>query len=340
MGHFLPAARWILRGVVIMVALWVSTSYYGYQEAWALTLSMPAEGAVLRSGEMVPVSVEVGKEINLRSVKYYWYRADEEPLASHQAEPAPFRPAEAGFPFSGTVGIPADALGTMRLLAVGEVTRGRLAGYEDFDEVLVTVEPAAALTSIEFAVEKPWRLDTIGQRVVVPAVGQFSDGVLRPLTSPKAGSTYRSSDESVVQINAAGIVQVMGNGKARITVEYRGRSGVVEVHVDADADAAENHAPIARIAAELNVKTGSLVVLNGLGSSDPDGDPLRYSWKQIRGHRVTLNSVNEAKTTFVAPPVSEPKSFQFALTVMDMAGPDRVKGAESPPAIITVLVSP
>ena len=90
----------------------------------------------------------------------------------------------------------------------------------------------------------------------------------------------------------------------------------------------------------MNVKTGSLVVLDGLRSSDPDGDPLRYSWKQIRGHRVPLTNVNEAKATFVAPPLSEPKSFQFALTVTDMEGPARVKGAESPPAIITVLVGP
>ena len=338
MGHDVPAAEWLLRGGVMLVALWAATSDDWYREAWALTLSTPTEGAVLRSGEMVPVSVEAGKDVNLRSVKYYWYRADEEPLASHQAEPAPFSAVGAESPFSGTVLIPADALGTMRLLAVGEVTRGRLAGYEDFDEVLVTVEPAATLTSIEFAVEKPWRLDTIGQRVVVPAVGQFADGILRPLTSPKAGSTYRSSDESVVQVDAAGIVHVMGNGKARITVEHGGKSGVVEVSVDADA--AENRAPIARTASELQVKTGSLVVLDGLRSSDPDGDSLRYSWRQIRGHRVTLSNANEARATFVAPPVSEPKSFQFTLTVMDMAGPDRVKGAESLPAIITVLVRP
>lgn len=338
MGHFLPAAGWLFRGGALLVALWIATSGYWYWEVWALTLSTPIEGAVLRSGETVPVSVEVGKGVSLRTVKYYWYRVDEEPLASHQAKPAPFSPGEAGAPFSGRVRIPADALGTMRLLVVGEVTRGRLAGYEDFDEVLVTVEPVATLSSIEFAVEKPWRLDTIGQRIEVPAVGQFADGVLRPLASSKTGTMYRSSDELVVQVDASGIVYVTGNGKARITVESHGRSGVLEVHVDADA--AENRAPIARTASELNVKTGSLVVLDGLRSSDPDGDPLRYSWRQIRGHRVTLSNVNEAKATFVAPLLSEPKSFQFALTVMDMAGPDRVKGAESPPAIVTVVVSP
>ena len=155
----------------------------------------------------------------------------------------------------------------------------------------------------------------------------------------RPGPCIVSSDELVVQVDASGIVYVTGNGKARIIVESHGRSGVFEgVHVDADA--AENRPPIARIASELNVKAGSLVVLDGLRSSDPDGDPLRYSWKQIRGHRVTLSNVNEAKATFVAPLLSRPKSFQFALTVMDMAGPDRVKGAESPPAIVTVVVSP
>jgi hypothetical protein len=287
---------------------------------------------------MVPVAVEAGKDLNLRSLKYYWYRVDEEPLASHQAKPALYQPSATGVPLSGLLQIPADALGTMRLLAVGEVTRGRLGGYEDFDEVLVTVEPTALLVRIEFAVQKPWRLDTIGQRMVVPTVGQFADGVLRPLTAPDGGIIYRSSDESVLQVDAGGILRVIGNGRAYITVEYRGKFGELEVLVTADA--AENRAPVARVAPELQVQSGSLVVLDGLQSSDPDGDPLRYSWKQIRGHRVPLSNANEAKATFVAPPVSEPKSYQFALMVMDMAGPDLVKGAESPPAMITVVVSP
>ena len=36
---------------------------------------------------------------------------------------------------------------------------------------------------------------------------------------------------------------------------------------------------------------------------------------------------HEAKTMFVAPPVSEPKLFQFALTVMDRAWPGGVRKA-------------
>ena len=98
----------------------------------------------------------------------------------------------------GTGVVPSDALGRMRLLAVGEVVRGRMESHEEFDEVLVTVETTAELQAIEFTVQKPWRLAQAGKRVMVPAVGQFSDGVSRPLVGPSAGSRFRSSDERVV----------------------------------------------------------------------------------------------------------------------------------------------
>jgi hypothetical protein len=138
----------------MLVALWVATSDDWYREAWALTLSTPTEGTVLRSGEIVPVSVEAGKDVNLRGVKYYWYRADEEPLASHQAEPAPFSPVGAE---SFSARFVFQQRQERASLAVGEITRGQLAGYEDFDKVL-SLEPAYAL--ISSSRWKAWRLDT------------------------------------------------------------------------------------------------------------------------------------------------------------------------------------
>lgn len=331
----IPAA---LRTAGWLVVAWAICMGWSDSTAWALTITTPSQGARVTSGKTISVVVEAGKDVNLRTVKYYWYRGDDEPLPSHQAEPASLSLAEGGQAFSGTIQVPADALGTMRLLAVGEVTRGRLAGHEDFDEILVTVAPAAALTAVEFSVRKPWRLDTIGKRLPVPAVGQFDDGVARPLNATHAGTVFRSSDNRVVQVYEDGVLQVKGNGKAVVTVEYRGKVGTVDVVVEADT--AQNREPIARVVSELSVKAGSLVVLDGMQSHDPDGDPLRYEWKQIRGHRVPLTTVNEVKATFMAPPVSERKRFQFALMVTDMAGPDVVKGADSLPAVVTVWVSP
>ena len=223
----------------------------------------------------------------------------------------------------------------MRLLAVGEVVRGRLDSHEEFDEVVVTVETAAEL---QFAVEKPWRLKQAGRRIPIPAVGQFSDGVSRSLVGAGVGSRFYSSDERVVSVDEAGVLLVRGSGKANVTVENRGKCGTVEVVAAVNGE--PNRAPIAKVTTDLRVRSGDLVLLDGMGSYDPDGDPLHFEWRQILGHRVILSNVNEAKATFMAPEVSEPKRYQFSLVVTDMAGPDTMKGADSPPAIITVWVNP
>ena len=307
-------------------------------QALALTLTMPASDTKVSSGQALPVAVEVGRDVNVRRLHYYWYRIDEEPLASHQAKPAPFTPSQNGSPFAGTVVVPSDALGRMRLLAVGEVVRGRMESHEEFDEVWVTVGTNAELQAIEFTVQKPWRLAQLGKRMMVPAVGQFSDGVSRPLVGPSVGSRFHSSDERVVSVDANGVLQVLGAGKVAVAVENRGKTGTVDMIVETDGE--PNRPPIAEVVKELHVKSGNLVLLDGLKSRDPDGDLLHFEWKQILGHRVILSNVNEAKATFVAPKVSEQKQYQFSLIVTDMAGPDTIKGADSAPAVVTVWISP
>jgi hypothetical protein len=81
-------------------------------------------------------------------------------------------------------------------------------------------------------------------------------------------------------------------------------------------------------------------VLSALGSSDPDGDPLRYEWTQVRGNKVSLLDPNTPRATFVAPKVSAKRLLRFKLRVTDMRGPDTVKGADSLPAFINVWVEP
>ncbi|WP_173050854.1 hypothetical protein [Nitrospira sp. KM1] len=320
---------------------------------WALGLSLvilpdgtaksfvmiaPGEGVNVASGESVPVAIQAGQEASVKHVAFYWYRWDEEPLATRRGSPASFAGAIEDRSISGNVKVPAEGIGMMRLLAVGEVSRGRLDGYEEFDEVTVLVEPRASLSSVEFSIQQPWRLDTIGKRWEVPVVGQFDDGVVRPLAGLRAGSRFSSSDERVISVDQSGWLRVRGNGRAHLTVENRGKVGTLEVLVHADDS--PNREPIAQVEKELRVKSGSLVILSGLRSSDPDGDPLKYEWRQLRGHHVPLTNVDQVKATFIAPPVSESKRFQFALTVTDMAGPDLVKGAQSRPALITVWVDP
>ena len=78
-----------------------------------------------------------------------------------------------------------------------------------------------------------------------------------------------------------------------------------------------NSAPIADAGPDqIGVQPGS-VTLDGSGSYDPDGDPLKYQWQQIGGPSVSLSGMNSAQATFDA--VSN-QTYSFRLTVTDPGG--------------------
>ena len=56
---------------------------------------------------------------------------------------------------------------------------------------------------------------------------------------------------------------------------------------------------------------------SALGSADPDGDPLRYEWMQVRGNAVSLLDPNTPRATFVAPRVSTKRLLRFKLRVTE-----------------------
>jgi len=62
---------------------------------------------------------------------------------------------------------------------------------------------------------------------------------------------------------------------------------------------------------QVGIPAGT-VTLNGSGSTDPLGLPLTYTWVQIAGPTVTLNSPNAAITTFTA---AAGQTYSFRLTV-------------------------
>jgi hypothetical protein len=80
----------------------------------------------------------------------------------------------------------------------------------------------------------------------------------------------------------------------------------------------ENARPKARIVANLNqVTVGELVVLDGSGSSDPDGDPLSFAWTQKAGPQIVMSSAQGASIRFT--PLL-PGDYVFSLVVHDGIG--------------------
>ena len=94
---------------------------------------------------------------------------------------------------------------------------------------------------------------------------------------------------------------------------------------------ADNEPPVANAGPDQTVDSGSLVNLDGGGSSDPNGDALTYSWTQTAGATVTLMGRDTANPIFVAPYLAADETLSFQVVVVDGE-------LDSPPDTVQVTV--
>ncbi len=323
------------------------------QQVLAFTITEPVEGGKLTAGKTVTARVDLGKDSGIVQVRYYWYGEQDDTLVEQEdatatgsivAPVALIGLSNHNPPFGGPLLVPKDGIGPMRLLAVAEISRGRLGTRSVFDEILVNVEPDAALATIEFETDKPLQLgrtgqssafghvDSLGKIFELPVVGEFADGITRRICSPASGTSYESSNPKVIQVLSRGLLQIVGNGKTTLTVTNRGKQASLDVTVEVNEE--PNEPPVADAGANKTVKSGSKVKLIGLNSRDAEGEALYYAWSQVRGSKIALLDVDNAEASFLAPTVSEKRTYRFKLRVTDK------KGADSVPAYVDVTVEP
>ncbi len=128
---------------------------FSAQPALAFKILEPAENASLKAGQPVTVKVDVGREAGIVSVKYFWYREMDETLVEQDAAKdgsdkggmhliekywqkdfvygsnvvavaALVATVDSKPPYGGLLMVPKGAIGTVRLLAIAEISRGRL----------------------------------------------------------------------------------------------------------------------------------------------------------------------------------------------------------------------
>ena len=98
-----------------------------------------------------------------------------------------------------------------------------------------------------------------------------------------------------------------------------------------DITVATNRVPVAVAGDDQNVDEGGLVTLNGMASSDPDGDTLGYAWALLPGYTgpaVSLSDATAAQPTFTP---TDNGVYTFRLTVDDGNG-----GTATDDVIVTV----
>lgn len=321
--------------------------------AQAFKIVEPAEGTKLTSDATVTARVDLGKDSGIVQVRYYWYGEQDDRLVEQDdatatgsivAPVALIGLSDHRPPFGGPLLVPKDAIGPMRLLAVADISRGRLDKRSVFDEILVQVEPTAALASIEFETDKPLQLgragqssafghvDSMGKVFELPVVGEFTDGVTRRISTLGSGTRYQSSNPKIIRVLSNGLLQIVGNGKMILTVTNRGNQAMLDVTVEVNEE--PNEPPVADAGPNQSVKAGTKVKLSGLKSRDAEGEALYYSWSQVRGSKIALLDVDNAEASFLAPTVSEKRTYRFKLRVTDK------KGADSVPTYVDVTVEP
>lgn len=135
------------------------------------------------------------------------------------------------------------------------------------------------------------------------------------------GQTVTLTGDSTAQPSFAAPLLAGGYGASEIlTFEVTVSDGVLanadEVQVTVEQ---VNHRPTADAGADQTKFEGSLVTLDGSGSSDPDLDPISYLWTQTCGPAVVVSNRLAAMPTFTAPNVSPGggTAFCFGLAVND-----------------------
>jgi PKD repeat protein len=123
------------------------------------------------------------------------------------------------------------------------------------------------------------------------------------------------------QQNPSHTYQMAGSYNAILTVtDNKGATGSATVTITVTAPTA-NRAPVANAGPDqINRDPGTIIQLDGRGSSDPDGNALSYQWTQLTGPTVTLSGANTATPSFAAPAVTT-AIYTFRLSVTDNGAP-------------------
>lgn len=187
---------------------------------------------------------------------------------------------------------------------------------------------------------------TLGATVTVVANATDPDGdpvsFSWSVESRPAGSTAALSSTTAATVMIT--PDLAGDYVLRVTVsDGRGGEATDSVKISATAQG-QNRAPIANAGPDQNATTTVAVTLDGRGSSDPDGDPLTYTWSFVsvpQGSSATIMLSNITVATFT-PDV--PGTYVVQLMVSDgqLSSTDTVTITAAPfnhPPVVTLSLS-
>jgi hypothetical protein len=183
-----------------------------------IVITEPVDGSVVAPLDEVTVTVEPLDGFPLAELGIF---VPEITFSDHFTEP----------PFTTTFVVPEDYEGTLEITAIGN----------DGESVVTISDPVSITVDPDFSeLEEIWIISSNPVVMVGPGDtrqifvrGRFSDGVERNLTDPSTGTTYTSSDTSIVQVDEFGnlMPQALEDSETTVIVQNGGLQAVLDVIV-------------------------------------------------------------------------------------------------------------
>ena len=158
----------------------------------------------------------------------------------------------------------------------------------------------------------------------------FTVRVTFPVTTPNVVDTPQADAENTITLASLSVGTISTANSAAITAgNVISQTPLADTQVPettpVDLVVSKGQVPVADAGPDQDVGESELVTLDGLGSSDPDGDTITFTWIQSGGLPVILSDPNAIQPTFTSPsgfdqPIFEPNLeiiLRFDLTVFD-----------------------
>lgn len=206
--------------VVVFLGLGLVESCYG------LTITKPSSGSVFHPGDKVLVKVEPSANENLKAVFIFAGKIGYSTIDL-------FAPYELEFVIDN------NFVGTDKIVASGKLVDGTI--IETEIEFKVVLPATVKLDSLEidpallFLQKLPVGSDPNKIRIYgterIGVAGVYSDGYKRDIAPSMSGTTYRSSDDSIVIVDSEGLATAKAPGRAKIFISNSGKEVSADVIV-------------------------------------------------------------------------------------------------------------